>query len=121
MPNNCLAIPVNCAEMRIMSELANPASVFAPVARKVQGRVMMRRWLSWLQHTVWPVSIVLTLMMLWAIRGGLSIVAALWMTWALWKVGGLWFLMAVNFGFIVPMRGGKSCVWKRKNEFGATQ
>jgi len=59
MPNNCLAIPVNCAEMRIMSELANPASVFAPVARKVQGRVMMRRWLSWLQQTVWPVSIVL--------------------------------------------------------------
>ena len=89
MPNNCLANPVNCAEMRIMRELANPASVFAPVARKVQGRVMMRRWLSWLQHTVWPVSIVLTLMMLWAIRGGLSIVAALWMTWALWKVGGL--------------------------------
>ena len=85
----CLAFAANCAEMRGMSELANPASVFAPVARKVQGRVMMRRWLSWLQHTVWPVSIVLTLMMLWAIRGGMSIVAALWMTWALWKVGGL--------------------------------
>lgn len=89
MPNNCLAIPVNCAEMRIMSELANPASVFAPVARKVQGRVMLRRWLSWLQHTVWPVSIVLGLMLLWAIRGGMNIVAALWITWALWMLGGL--------------------------------
>jgi hypothetical protein len=77
--------------MRLMSEPASPACVFAPVARKVQGRVVMRRWLSWLDHTVWPVSIVLTLMLLWALRGGLSIVAALWGTWALWKAGGLVF------------------------------
>lgn len=75
--------------MHRMSEPASPACVFAPVARKVQGRVVMRRWLSWLHHTVWPVSIVLALMLLWALRGGLSIVAALWGTWALWKAGGL--------------------------------
>jgi len=87
----CLAFAVNCAEMRGMSEPAHPACVFAPVARKVQGRVMMRRWLSWLEHTVWPVSIVLGLMLLGAIRGGMSIVAALWITWALWMLGGLVF------------------------------
>lgn len=77
--------------MRGMSEPASPAGVFAPVARKVQGRVVLRRWLSWLQKTVWPVSIVLGLMMLWALRGGASIVAALWCTLALWKIGGLVF------------------------------
>ncbi|MBL9181933.1 MAG: hypothetical protein JNN17_07320 [Verrucomicrobiaceae bacterium] len=74
-----------------MSEPASPACVFAPVARKVQGRVVLRRWLAWLQKTVWPVSIVLALMMLWALRGGASIVAALWCTLALWKIGGLVF------------------------------
>lgn len=74
-----------------MSEPASPACVFAPVARKVQGRVVLRRWLAWLQKTVWPVSIVLALMMLWALRGGASIVAALWGTLALWKIGGLVF------------------------------
>lgn len=77
--------------MHGMSEPASPACVFAPVARKVQGRVVLRRWLAWLQKTVWPVSIVLALMMLWALRGGASIVAALWCTLALWKIGGLVF------------------------------
>jgi len=77
--------------MHGMSEPASSAFVFAPVARKVQGRVVLRRWLSWLQKTVWPVSIVLSLMMLWALRGGSSIVAALWCTLALWKLGGLVF------------------------------
>lgn len=77
--------------MLFMSEPASPACVFAPVARKVQGRVVLRRWLAWLQNTVWPVSIVLALMMLWALRGGMSIVAALWCTLALWKIGGLVF------------------------------
>lgn len=77
--------------MRGMSEPASPACVFAPVARKVQGRVVLRRWLAWLQKTVWPVSIVLGLLMLWALRGGASIVAALWCTLALWKIGGLVF------------------------------
>ena len=78
--------------MHGMSEPASPACVFAPVARKVQGRVVLRRWLSWLQNTVWPVSIVLALMMLWALRGGMSIVAALWCTLALWNIGGLVFV-----------------------------
>lgn len=77
-----------------MSEPAIPACVFAPVARKVQARVVLRRWLAWLRLTVWPMSIVLMLMLLWALRGGISIVLALWSTWALWKIGGLllnWF------------------------------
>jgi hypothetical protein len=86
-----LAFTAICAEMHGMSEPASPACVFAPVARKVQGRVVLRRWLAWLQKTVWPVSTVLALMMLWALRGGASIVAALWCTLALWKIGGFVF------------------------------
>lgn len=75
--------------MQDMSEPVISACVFAPVARKVQGRVVLRRWLAWLHLTVWPCSIVLMLMLLWALRGGISIVVALWSTWVLWKTAGL--------------------------------
>jgi hypothetical protein len=80
-----------CAEMQSMSEPASSVCVFAPVARKVQRRVVLRRWLSWLQNTVWPVSILFMLMVLWALRGSMSVVAALWGAWGLWKISGLVF------------------------------
>lgn len=80
-----------CAEMQSMSEPASSVCVFAPVARKVQRRVVLRRWLSWLQNTVWPVSILFMLMVFWALRGSMSVVAALWGAWGLWKISGLVF------------------------------
>lgn len=74
-----------------MSETTAPASLFAPVAQKVRSRVALRRWLALLGKTTWPVSIVLALMVLWALRGGTRIVIALWGTWALWKIASLIF------------------------------
>ena len=72
-----------------MSEPDSSAGIFAPVARKVRARVALRRWIALLGRTVWPVSIVLGLMILWALSGGVAIVVALWTAWLLWQVGGL--------------------------------
>jgi hypothetical protein len=65
------------------SPSTTPAT-FAPVARRVRTRVALRRWLGLLDHLLWPVSIGLALMMLWALRGGTTVVVALWGVWAGW-------------------------------------
>ncbi|MBK8091648.1 MAG: hypothetical protein IPK32_06605 [Verrucomicrobiaceae bacterium] len=62
---------------------------FTETARRVCMRVTLRRWLSCLERTLWPVSGLLALLLLFAWRGGAGIITALWLAWLLWTAGSL--------------------------------
>lgn len=73
--------------MGTMDSVASAEPAFAPVARKVQAWVVLRRWLVVLRMTLVPASLVLLLLILATLRG--SALFAPWAGMLLWLAGSL--------------------------------
>ena len=72
----------------MMSQTANSAPAFAPVAQRVQGWVVLRRWLAVLRMTLLPATMVLMLLVVGGLRGALMVPSP-WLGLSLWLVGSL--------------------------------
>lgn len=70
-----------------MEAVTSAESAFAPVARKVQAWVVLRRWLSVLRMTLIPASLVLVLLNLAMLRGSPLLMP--WLGLLLWLAGSL--------------------------------
>lgn len=90
--------------MEAMNAVPPAATVFAPVARKVQAWVVLRRWLALLRMTLIPASLVLVLIVIAALRGrdvflpawgGLSAWLAGCLAFAWWRRPGAFSALAL--------------------------
>jgi hypothetical protein len=73
--------------MSAMSTSITVDAIFAPVARKVQVWVVLRRWLAALRMTLIPASLVLLLLALALLRGSAALMP--WLGLLLWLAGSL--------------------------------
>jgi hypothetical protein len=73
--------------MTAMSTSITVDAIFAPVARKVQVWVVLRRWLAALRMTLIPASLVLLLLALALLRGSAALMP--WLGLLLWLAGSL--------------------------------
>lgn len=76
-----------------MDSAPSPTAVFAPVARRVQAWVTLRRWLNVLRMTLIPAVLMLVLLILTLLRGS-SLMFTPWLGLLLWLTGSLayaWF------------------------------
>ncbi|HBJ84465.1 MAG TPA: hypothetical protein DDZ88_11460 [Verrucomicrobiales bacterium] len=73
--------------MTAMSTSLTADAAFAPVARKVQVWVVLRRWLAVLRMTLIPASLVLLLLALALLRGSAALMP--WLGLLLWLAGSL--------------------------------
>ncbi len=73
--------------MTAMSTSITADAAFAPVARKVQVWVVLRRWLAVLRMTLIPASLVLLLLALALLRGSAAVMP--WLGLLLWLSGSL--------------------------------
>lgn len=73
--------------MTPMSTFITTDAAFAPVARKVQVWVVLRRWLAVLRMTLIPASLVLLLLALALLRGSAAVMP--WLGLLLWLAGSL--------------------------------
>ncbi len=88
-----------------MTSAPSPTNNFAPLAQQVRRRVWLRRWLGWLGRTVWPVSLLLSGVVVAMLFAG-SATASGWGTfvflawflgsaaWAAWKMPGAYSALA---------------------------
>lgn len=80
-------IPSAHAHNGFMSAEVTPCSAFAPAALRVARWVVLRRWISWLGYSLWPmVGIASLLMVLSAWTGQTIFPTLLWTLLALWSL-----------------------------------